>query len=53
MLNFDQEEDFVGREEVMGEIGRRFDTNANRVALTGIGGVGYVSGHFPPCLLHS
>ena len=57
MLPFDSDEDFVGREGIMGEIERRFKTKADRVAVVGIGGVGYVnegvicpSFSFPPLM---
>ena len=42
MLDVDREEDFVGREEVMREIREGHDGGARRVAIVGVGGVGYV-----------
>jgi len=41
MVRYEKDEDFVGRDEVMKEIEGRFETK-NRVALAGIGGVGFV-----------
>ena len=46
MLEFDGDEDFVGREETIAEVSRKFEANASRVAVVGVGGVGYV----PACL---
>lgn len=40
MVRHQIDEDFVGREEIMEEIQRRFRT-INRVAITGLSGVGY------------
>ena len=42
MPEFGENHDFVGRETVMKEISERFETEMKRVAVTGIGGVGYV-----------
>lgn len=42
MLEFDGDEDFVGREQTIAEVVRKFETNASRVAVVGVGGVGYV-----------
>ena len=42
MLEFDGDEDFVGREETIAEVSTKFETNASRVAVVGVGGVGYV-----------
>ena len=41
MVRYQTDEDFIGREMIMEEIGRRFGRK-KRVAITGIGGVGYV-----------
>jgi hypothetical protein len=41
MVRYQIDEDFIGREKIMEEIGRRFGRK-NRVAIAGIGGVGYV-----------
>lgn len=41
MLEYDSEEDFVGRDEIMKAMEQRFAAMANRVVITGIGGVGY------------
>jgi hypothetical protein len=41
MVRYEQDGDFVGRDEVTKEIKDRFET-MNRVALAGIGGVGFV-----------
>ena len=40
MVRYQKDEDFVGREDIMKEIEQRFQLK-NRVAMTGIGGVGY------------
>lgn len=40
MLKFDQDEDFVGREDIMKEIEERHRSGKHRVAIAGIGGVG-------------
>jgi hypothetical protein len=40
MVRYQTDEDFIGREEIMEEIRRRFGRK-NRVAIAGIGGVGY------------
>jgi len=45
MVRYQADEDFIGREKIMEEIGRRFGRE-NRVAISGIGGVGYV---IPDC----
>ena len=45
MVRYQTDEDFIGREGIMKEIGRRFGIK-NRVAIAGIGGVGYA---FPGC----
>jgi hypothetical protein len=41
MVRYQTDEDFIGREEIVEEIRRRFGRK-NRVAIAGIGGVGYV-----------
>jgi tetratricopeptide (TPR) repeat protein len=41
MVRYQTDEDFIGRQKIMEEIERRFGRK-NRVAITGIGGVGYV-----------
>ena len=41
MLEYDSDEDFIGRDEIMNAIETRFAARVNRVAVTGIGGVGY------------
>jgi hypothetical protein len=38
---FDQDPKFIGREDIIKEIDQRFEAN-RRVAISGIGGVGYV-----------
>ena len=40
MVRYQTDEDFIGREEIVEEIRRRFGRK-NRVAIAGIGGVGY------------
>ncbi|MCJ1246054.1 hypothetical protein MMC30_003258 [Trapelia coarctata] len=40
MVKYDQDPNFVGREDIINEIDRRFALRQRRVALTGIGGVG-------------
>jgi hypothetical protein len=40
MVKFDQDENFVGREEIIIEIDRRLMAGQHRVAITGMGGVG-------------
>ncbi|KAG8527916.1 uncharacterized protein KY384_006832 [Bacidia gigantensis] len=40
MLDFDPDEDFIGREDIMNEIEQRFQAMAKRVAVAGIGGIG-------------
>jgi hypothetical protein len=45
IVRYETDEDFIGREETMEEIRRRFGTG-NRVAIAGIGGVGYVLCNF-------
>lgn len=40
MVRYQTDKDFIGREEIMEEFGRRFE-RGNRVAIAGIGGVGY------------
>lgn len=42
MIPFDRDPKFVGREDVIKEIDRRFERQRH-VALCGLGGVGYVS----------
>lgn len=42
MLRYQKDEDFIGRGQIMEEVEARFKT-MNRVAIAGIGGVGYVS----------
>ena len=42
MLRYESDNDFLGQEHRMAEIERRFETDS-RVALAGIGGVGYAS----------
>ena len=42
MLDLDREENFVGREHVMHSVDERFNAGGRRVAIVGIGGVGYV-----------
>lgn len=43
MINYDSDEHFVGRGDVIEAIGRQFGDGKGRVALTGIGGVGSVN----------
>ena len=43
MVRYQRDLDFVGREEIMEEIKQRFSSK-NRVAIAGIGGVGYSPG---------
>jgi hypothetical protein len=38
---FERDSKFIGREDIIAEIGRRFEVQ-RRVALAGIGGVGWV-----------
>jgi hypothetical protein len=40
MVNFDQDPNFIGREDIIKEIGERFKMRQCRVAISGIGGVG-------------
>ncbi len=40
IVTFEQDSDFVGREDVIKKIDIQFRTNRRRVALFGIGGVG-------------
>jgi hypothetical protein len=40
MVRYQTDKDFIGREEIMEEIRRRFERK-NRVAIAGIGGAGY------------
>lgn len=40
MVRYQTDEDFIGRDNIMDEIGQRFKTK-NRVVIAGIGGVGY------------
>jgi hypothetical protein len=40
MVKFDQDENFIGREEIIIEIDKRLMAGQHRVAITGIGGVG-------------
>lgn len=42
MITYDSDEHFVGRDEIIEAIRRQFGDEKSRVALTGIGGVGYV-----------
>jgi hypothetical protein len=42
MVRYQKEDYFIGREDTTLEISNRFEQNAPRVAITGIGGVGYV-----------
>ena len=41
MLEYDIDEDFIGREEIMSRLEQRFAAMENRVVIAGIGGVGY------------
>lgn len=45
MVRYQVEEDFIGRNNIMDEIGQRFKTK-NRLVAAGIGGVGYA---LPDC----
>ncbi|KAH0538073.1 hypothetical protein FGG08_005335 [Glutinoglossum americanum] len=40
MVKFDQDPNFIGREDIIKEISERFKKGQHRVAITGIGGVG-------------
>jgi hypothetical protein len=40
MVKFDQNPNFIGREDIIQEIDRRFSMQQRRVAIAGIGGVG-------------
>jgi hypothetical protein len=40
MVRYQTDDDFIGREEIMEEISQRFKRK-NRVAIAGMGGVGY------------
>ncbi|TVY38157.1 Kinesin light chain [Lachnellula subtilissima] len=40
LVRYPKEKDFIGREDIMLEISRRFEQNVPRVAICGIGGVG-------------
>ena len=40
MVKFDRDPNFIGREDIMKEIGERLKMQQRRVAITGIGGVG-------------
>ena len=44
-MPFDRDEDFVGREDVLHNIGRIFSDRRliRRVALAGLGGIGYAT----------
>lgn len=44
-VRYQTDEDFIGRDNIMDEIGQRFKTK-NRVAIAGIGGIGYA---LPDC----
>jgi hypothetical protein len=41
IVPFERDSKFIGREDIIAEIGRRFEVQ-RRVALAGIGGVGWV-----------
>lgn len=43
MINYDSDEHFVGRDDIIETIRRQFEDGKSRVALTGIGGVGCVN----------
>lgn len=47
MVRYQRDDDFIGREDIMLEISTRFEQKALRVAITGIGGVGYVFSKMP------
>jgi hypothetical protein len=40
MVKFEQDENFIGREDIIKEINRRLLGRQHRVAIAGIGGVG-------------
>jgi hypothetical protein len=40
MVKFEREENFIGREDIIKEIDRRFLERHHRVAIAGVGGVG-------------
>jgi hypothetical protein len=40
MVKFDRDPNFIGREDILKEIGERFKMRQHRVAMAGIGGVG-------------
>jgi hypothetical protein len=41
MVPFDQDETFVGREDILDNIEQKLKASRRRAVLTGIGGVGY------------
>lgn len=40
MVRYGNEEEFIGRQDIMEEIAKRFKSKAQRIAISGIGGVG-------------
>jgi hypothetical protein len=46
-IRYKKDDNFVGRDHIMREIRERFENKIPRVALTGIGGVGYVLPNSP------
>ena len=52
MLDYDTDEHFVGRDNIMSAIEQQYDNKTNRVAIAGIGGVGYVKPNYNLQLFH-